>query len=474
MRDPLVLVRSQHPISRRDIDEQALRVLYRLNSFGYLGYLVGGSVRDLFLQKKPKDFDIATDARPSRLKKIFKNCRIIGRRFRIAHVYFPSGQILEVSTFRRGSQTVVKTARGNVVSDNEYGSPREDALRRDLTINGLFYDIDSFSVIDYIGGVQDLRDRIIRTIAPPDLSFQEDPVRMIRVSRHASRTGFEIEAETLRAIHQNRDHIRQANTARLLEENLKDLRGGAAAGYYRLLLQTNLLDALIPPLAEQLRETGTDHPFWGRMKTLDRMVNSGSSFSNPLLLSVQLHTLLFRSPETWLGTRNNPGDAWRSLSSHWRELAKSLRISRRDVERITQILISYRKLYQSYEKQQLLPGLHKKPYLSEALDFLEIALEAEGRPTEIIAEWRRHAPPASLPEPRYRFFDRDPHDATGDGGMGAAALAAAANEGESVPIELLGEVKSADATGQPARSSKRRRRRRGGRGRGKSKPAEGS
>ncbi len=465
VRDPLVLTRAQHPISRKDIDEHALRVLYRLSSFGCLAYLVGGSVRDLFLQRRPKDFDIATDARPSRLKKIFKNCRIIGRRFRIAHVYFPSGKIIEVSTFRRGSQTVIKTPKGTILSDNEYGSPQEDALRRDLTINGLFYDIESFSVIDYVGGVQDLRERIVRTIADPDQSFLEDPVRMIRVLRHASRTGFHIEPATLQAIHHNRDQIRQANTARLLEENLKDLKGGAAAPYYRLLLETQLLDCLVPSLAAQLQEHGDEHPFWSRMQALDRLVDRGATFTNPLLLSVQLHTLLFRSTETWLGTRNNPPDVWRYLSAHWRELSKSLRISRRDVERITQILISLRKLVQSYERKQLIASLHRKPYLSEALDFLEIVLLAQGKPTELLAEWRKHAPPPPLPEPRYRFFEQDSGDAPSE--EVPADLSLDIEESEDGPGESAGAHEATDgATSDrppPGGTSGRRRRRRGGR-----------
>ena len=167
-RKPLILSRSEHPISRSNLGDSALRVLYRLSAEGHRGYLVGGGVRDLFLGKTPKDFDVATDARPARIKKVFRNSRIIGRRFRIAHVYFPDGAIIEVSTFRRGSQQTIQTGKGTILRDNEYGTPEEDALRRDLTINGLFYDIDTFSVIDFVGGVEDLKNRIVRTINDPD------------------------------------------------------------------------------------------------------------------------------------------------------------------------------------------------------------------------------------------------------------------------------------------------------------------
>jgi poly(A) polymerase len=417
LREPRILIRAEHSISRRDIDENALRVMYRHVSSHSKAYLVGGGVRDLLLRKTPKDFDVGTDARPSRLKKIFRNCRIIGRRFRIAHVYFPDGNIIEVSTFRRGAQRTIQTASGSIITDNEYGSPQEDALRRDITINGLFYDIESFSVIDYVGGVQDLRDRIIRTISDPELSFREDPVRMIRVERHSARTGFEIEPNTLRAIFQLRHEIRTANTARLLEEMLKDLRGGAAEPFFRLMMETHLLDGLLPPLSEQLRSSGPDHPFWRRMRTLDRRVQEGATFTTPVLLCVLLHTVLFPDPTLWDGSRNNPPDVWRAITTSWREVSKTLRIPRRDTERVAQILISYRKLVQSLERRRLLPALIRKPYLYEALDFLEIDLEARSEAEsqvpagqepclllDVAKEWRQHAPAPPPPEPRYRFL----------------------------------------------------------------------
>jgi poly(A) polymerase len=465
-REPLVLKRAEHSISRKDIDDNALAVLYRLASFHYKAYLVGGGVRDLLLQKKPKDYDVGTDARPSRLKKIFRNCRIIGRRFRIAHVYFPNGQIIEVSTFRRGTQRTVRTANGTVITDNEYGTPQEDALRRDITINGLFYDIESFSVIDYVGGVQDLRDRIIRTISDPAASFQEDPVRMIRVQRHAARTGFEIEPGTLAAIFQHRQEIRQANTARLLEETLKDLRGGAAAPFYRLMMETHLLDSLLPSLSAQLREKGPDHPFWQRMVALDGKVGAGASYSNSLLLSMLLHTVLFADTPFWGGGQNNPPDVWRYIAGNWREIAKTLRIARRDMERIAQILISYRKLIQSLDRKRLLPALMRKPYLSEALDFLEIDLIAEGKPTEVLAEWRKHAPPPPTPEPRYRFVLPE----------GPPPGAGPRLEGdEGMALDLPGDG-AAGGDGRPRTGGGRRRgrrRRRRGRGRGQGGQGQG-
>jgi len=463
-REPLILSRSEHPISRRDIDSNALRLMYRLAAFGYKAYLVGGGVRDLLLRKRPKDFDIGTDARPSRLKRIFRNCRIIGRRFRIAHVFFPDGDIIEVSTFRRGSPETIRSAKGTILVDNQYGTPEEDARRRDITINGLFYDIESFSVIDYVGGVQDLKDRIIRTIADPDHSFGEDPVRMIRVQRHAARTGFEIEPNTLQAIYRNRHLISSSNPARLLEETLKDLRGGAALPFYRLLMETHLFDNLLPPLSEQLRQHGPDHPFWRRMGALDACAEGGRSFTTPVLLSTFLHTVLLPEEGFWTGQRSNPSDAWRYMSANWRGPARLIRVSRRDLERVAQILITYKKLVQSFEHAHLLPALRKKPYLSEALDFLELDLKSQGKPTEVILEWRRFAPPPPPAEQRYGFFFRgeEARDRGGEGDEGlppdVAEEAGAVADAEGGLRDFGGEMVRRDAE-EPLRRRRRRRHR---------------
>src|SRR5512139_1081784 len=170
---PIVISRDQHPISRRMIDEEALKVLYRLHRNGFLSYLVGGSVRDLLLGKAPKDFDVATDAHPHEINALFKNSRIIGRRFRLVHVFFKGRKIIEVSTFRSRSEfEEVETEEGTVIRTESFGTPEEDALRRDLTINGLFYNIADFSIIDYVGGMTDLKCGMIRTIGNPDERFQ--------------------------------------------------------------------------------------------------------------------------------------------------------------------------------------------------------------------------------------------------------------------------------------------------------------
>jgi poly(A) polymerase len=388
---PLVLPRSDHPISRKDISQEALHVLTRLDRHGFKAYLVGGGVRDLFLGKKPADFDVGTDARPSKLKKIFHNSRVIGRRFRIAHVFFPSGQIVEVATFRQNSPRVLKTEGGIILRDNEYGTPEEDARRRDLTINGLFYDIATFSVIDFVGGVQDLRDGIIRTIAEPNESFREDPVRMLRALRHAVRTGFTVEERTLAAIHANGEGITASNSARLLEELFKDLRSCCAMPFFSSLLQTGLLDGILPALARQLREAGLEHPFWRRLRALDKRTAAGESFPTAVYLSVLLQTLILPDPQLWAGTGRNPPNVWNLAHSHLRDSTQGFRISRRDMERLAQIAISYRRLRQCIERRHIQPALIEKPYVLDALDFAAVDLEGDEDAHPLVLEWRSEA-----------------------------------------------------------------------------------
>jgi poly(A) polymerase len=403
-REPRVIHRQNHRISRKDISEEALKVLYRLSSLGFKAYLVGGGVRDLYLGKKPKDYDVGTDAKPSRLKRIFRNCRIIGRRFRIAHVFFPGEKIVEVATFRRGVVHQIAGESGVILLDNEYGTPEEDARRRDLTINGLFYDIATHSIIDFVDGVDDLENRIIRTINDPDKSFVEDPVRMIRALRHAARTGFTIEENTLKAIYRNRQEMAKANTSRLMEEMFKDLKGGAAEPFVRSITETHLLDVMLPQLAVQLREVGLDHPLWRRFRALDHWCREGRETTNAVLLSLLLHTVLLPDPACWSGERSHPFDVWRTLMRNFMEVSRNLRISRRDGERVAQILISFRKLYHAFHRGQLPPTYEKKPYLGEALDFLELDVVSCEKPIEKIVDWRaKHVGERPARAQRYPF-----------------------------------------------------------------------
>ncbi len=283
---PLIIPRSEHPISRKNIDREALKVLYRLKDHGYLAYLVGGSVRDLLLGRKPKDFDIGTDARPEELRKLFRHSRIIGRRFRLVHVYFKGGKIIEVSTFRQTSGCNDEL-HPEEYNENIYGTPEQDAFRRDLTINGLFYNIADFSIIDYVGGMDDLKQGIIRTIGDPESRFLRDPVRMMRAVRHAARTGFSIEENTWQAIKKHANKIKFCSIVRVRDEYIKDLKSGASKPWADLLIDSGLLENIFPSYQRALikDKKKTKKLLLGLLGFIDQKIRSGEKLDDALILS---------------------------------------------------------------------------------------------------------------------------------------------------------------------------------------------
>ncbi len=291
--EPRIIPRPDHQVSRKDVDVEALKVLYRLHYAGYTAYLVGGSVRDLLLGKKPKDFDVVTDARPGEIRKLFRNSRIIGRRFRLVQVFFRGGHIVEVSTFRRRSE-FEEVQETQPSRDNTYGTPGEDAQRRDLTINGLFYNIADFSLVDYVGGLEDLKARRIRVVGDPALRFVRDPVRMLRVLRHAARTGFEIEPRSWEEVLVRRDLIRLCSPARVRDELLKDFRSGAARPFFHLLFASGMFYAIFPAW-KGLGEAG-ERRLLELVGRLDLLVGAEIPFSDGLLWAVFLTTYLEREP----------------------------------------------------------------------------------------------------------------------------------------------------------------------------------
>lgn len=284
--DPTIVDRSNHPLSRRRVPENVLKVLYRLHRSGYRAYLCGGSVRDLLMNRPPKDFDIATDAHPADIRKLFRNSRIIGRRFRLVHIIFQD-MVVEVSTFRREPERVVQEDVENllITDDNTFGSPLQDARRRDFTINALFYNIADFSVIDYVGGLDDLTDGLIRVIGDPDVRFREDPVRLMRAIEFASRLGFQVEPATWDAIRRHRSDILKASPPRVSEEILELLRRGWSRGAVRLMLSSGLLEPLLPEVARVIEGEGTEY-FWKMLEVLDRTAQAGRKISDAVLLSV--------------------------------------------------------------------------------------------------------------------------------------------------------------------------------------------
>ncbi|PPT74951.1 MULTISPECIES: polynucleotide adenylyltransferase PcnB [Xanthomonas] len=250
-----VIPRDQHTISRKDISPNALRVLYRLRESGFGAYLVGGAVRDLLVGGHPKDFDVATSATPEEVKALFRNCRLIGRRFRLAHVVF-GREIIEVATFRANIDDGSgdrELDNGRLVRDNVYGTIEDDAIRRDFTCNALYYAIEDFSVRDYCGGFEDVQARLMKLIGNPELRYQEDPVRMLRAVRLAAKLNFDIEAGTADPIPRLAGLLSEAAPARLFEEILKLFLSGHGVASFEGLERYGLLGALFPESAAALR-----------------------------------------------------------------------------------------------------------------------------------------------------------------------------------------------------------------------------
>jgi len=252
---PLILAPNEHPITSAMIDADALFVLRKLHEAGFSGYLVGGGVRDLYLGKTPKDFDISTNAHPGQIRKIFRNSMTIGRRFRLVQVFFHHGKIIEVSTLRSLSEYDIDGPETVLAPNNTFGSLEDDAQRRDLTINSLFYEIEHNTILDYVGGIDDLNHGIIRIVGDPDKRISRDPVRMLRAIRHAARTGFTIEPQSWQAICRHHHELSLCPPSRLRDELFKDLHSGALRAWFLLAADSGLYGALLPPYRDILSQT---------------------------------------------------------------------------------------------------------------------------------------------------------------------------------------------------------------------------
>jgi poly(A) polymerase len=450
MVDPIVVPRSQHTLSRRDIDPDALKVLYRLHQANFVAYLVGGSVRDLLLGRPPKDFDVGTSAHPYQVKRLFRNCWIIGRRFRLAHVKFGT-KTIEVATFRRqvpaGSEAEPPldhgvappghppsdgAARGEPAAplaggphshhDNTFGTAEEDAFRRDFTVNALFYDIATFSIIDYTGGLADLQRRVIRCIGEPEVRFQEDPVRMLRAIVLSARLGFTVDPAVYRAIRAHRSEIEKSAQARLLEEYYKILRSGASADAFRALGDAGLLQHIspqVPPRLTSELEASLDNLDAYRR----RFAHAPDALTNAVLLG-SLLVPLGLMPRRARRRDDAEEDPVRSLPQLGR-----LPLARKDAERLAHALSLQPRLLDTGAPERRQHGVVRRPAFRDALTWMEI----HGRAPEVVAYWRDLAAGTHA---------NRPHVPLGQRGAGAT-------------------------DGQPGEMGRRRRRRRRrGRGRG--------
>ncbi len=421
--EPRIVPREEHSVSRRDIDPDALKVLYRLRQYEHVAYLVGGSVRDLLLGRRPKDFDIGTSAHPYQVKKLFRNCWIIGRRFRLAHVKFGM-KVIEVATFRRqvaaGEEVVADgvpapdptTPEGEqlIHHDNTFGTPEEDAFRRDFTINALFYDIATFSVIDYVGGLEDLRAGVVRSIGDPDVRLNEDPVRMLRAIAIAARLDFTIEPTLLAAIRTHRHEISKSSMARLLEEYYKILRAGSSEKAFRALADVGLLE----PISRELH-LGANDPLWRSMAALDAYRRTFESTPETLTNAILLGSLLIplgislhpprptASRADGAGTeRGRSGDAAGSVPASRpprhppNPKLGELPLARRDIERLRQIVSLQRRLKDLSVSPRAQRVLAHRHIFRDALTWMEI----HGHATETVEHWKTvlaEAGPAETP-----------------------------------------------------------------------------
>lgn len=286
--DPTVYHLDHHQIAADKIDQHAYQVIDKLKRAGYQAYLVGGGVRDLLLNVPPKDFDVSTSAKPEEIRALFRNAILIGRRFRLAHIRFGK-KIIEVSTFRSGDMENSDL----IVRDNEWGSEEQDVLRRDFTINGLFYDLANETVIDYVGGYADLEKRILRTIGHPEKRFSQDPVRMIRLIKFCARFNFDIERPTFEALLNCKGEILKSSSARVLEELLRMLESGSSKSFFHLLHQYGLLASLIPELAHFF-ERSTNHLTFKLLEEIDSEIkkNKEAALDRSLLLSALIFPLI--------------------------------------------------------------------------------------------------------------------------------------------------------------------------------------
>jgi poly(A) polymerase len=442
-----ILPRPEHIISRKNIDPDAIKVLYRLKNRGFLAYLVGGGVRDLLLERKPKDFDIATDAHPQQVKKLFGNCFIIGRRFRLCHIRF-GRKVVEVSTFRRAAEP--EEGDTLIRRDNTFGTPEQDAFRRDFTVNALFYDIASFSVIDWVGGLADLRDRVIRTIGDPGIRLQEDPVRMLRAVALAARLDFTIDQDTAEAIRALRGDIVRSSPARILDEFYKILRQGRSRETFRMLHEYGLLAYLLPEADQAIAEGG--ERLLGSLGRLDDYRNAGLATPEQLTNALVMGSLLVplgvplrrvaaqaparRNEERIEDTRDDrdvreeePADdvaaEIAALGGQEEEEAQPassprgplvLPFARRDLDRLRLVLLAQRRLREAEGGTAAKEALAGRHYFEEAVRWLEIHGGEDGR--ELALRWRALGPVVTVVSSQAAGSPPPPREARPDGSPG--------------------------------------------------------
>jgi len=389
-------------IAAEDLDHDALRVISRLVRNGHEAYLVGGCVRDLLLGRTPKDFDLATSAHPRQVKRLFRNGRIIGRRFKLVHVFY-GDHIIETATFRQDPTALGDNGNPEdllITEDNVFGTAEEDARRRDFTVNGLFLDPTRNRIIDYVGGLKDLDAGVIRTIGDPEVRLAEDPVRIMRAVKFATRLGFRIDPATWSAMKRMAPDLERAAKPRVLEEILRLLRSGAALGAFRMLRDCGALRVLLPQIDAFLRrrdpaasdEEGGAETAWSLLEALDADIHSGQRPTNALCVATLFLPLIEARVQELMppgGQDLEPtaGDLLAAAADILDPFSRNTRLSRRDNHRARRI-IAVQGRFTRRSRKRFSPLLFmRSEEFSEALNLFRLRSMATGQGWDVYEAW---------------------------------------------------------------------------------------
>ena len=355
-----------HAFPFSSLDPDAVKAVRRLNRYGYEAYLVGGCVRDLLLGIQPKDFDLVTSAMPAEMRKLFRNCRLIGRRFRLAHLHFRDRKIIEVATFRRAPNETDDISDKHA-AENLFGNPADDAIRRDFTINALMYDVARKEIRDWVGGLKDVERRILRTIGDPNRRIPEDPVRIIRAVKFGVRLGLSFDPALLEAMREHAHLVKTCAPARLVEEIFKLFRSGSAAGCIDMVYEIGLLEHLMPHYNSFAAGLGDPKEAWRPLRMADQMLRDGRAISDPVFLA----TMLYNGCKDVIYSE---GDISKQLDERLEPLAEPLPFTRRHLSRVRQIMMAQRRLERGPGSRRNRRILDRE-YAIEAINLLRLTAE---------------------------------------------------------------------------------------------------
>ncbi len=369
---PNIYKKTEHSIKREMIDRDAFFVVEMLKTAGYIAYIVGGSVRDLLLNYTPKDFDISTSARPEEVKRLFSRCILIGRRFRLAHVYFGK-KLIEVATFRQGDVE----DESLIVSDNIWGSEQEDVTRRDFTINGLFYDPIEEKIIDYVNGYEDAKKFLLRSIGNPFIRFKQDPVRMIRLIKFRARFGLNVDQESVDALFECRSEILKSSPARILEEILRMLESGSSHQFIKLLVHHNILDIILPNISTFL-ESSNGNNIYSYLQEVDQMILNKEK--QIICRSILLAAFIFPIVQAHLRLRKpmHLGEIYQEIAEFVQEIfTPFLFIPKKLSSTIISIITTQYRFTPMHKKKKMPIRAPRIPEIHLSLDFFKLRTRIE-------------------------------------------------------------------------------------------------